>query len=97
VEAQLAYVELDGSPVFVVVSDMAPLPGAGATDVLLHSADLRLVQPPPEVNCERYGALLGSGLGGDPPSPSSSTPLHTPTSTTSTTRHLQESTISSIV
>jgi hypothetical protein len=64
VEAQLAYVEPDGSPVFVVVSDMAPLPGAGATDVLLHSADLRLVQPPPEVKCERYGVLLG----GDPPS-----------------------------
>jgi hypothetical protein len=64
VEAQLAYVELDGSPVFVVVSDMAPLPGAGETEVLLHSADLRLVQPLPEVNCERYGVLLG----GDPPS-----------------------------
>jgi hypothetical protein len=58
VEAQLAYVELDGSPVFVVVSDMAPLPGAGATDVVLHSAGLRLAQPPPEVNCERYGTLL---------------------------------------
>jgi hypothetical protein len=65
VEAHLAYVELDGSPVFVVVSDMAPLPGAGATDVALHSAGLRLAQPPPEVNCERYGALLASSLGGD--------------------------------
>lgn len=66
VEAQLAYVELDGSPVFVVVSDMAPLPGAGATDVALHSAGLRLAQPPPEANCERYGALLASGLGDTP-------------------------------
>ena len=65
VEAQLAYVELDGSPVFVVVSDMSPLPGAGATDVALHSAGLRLAQPPPEVNCERYGTLLASSLGGD--------------------------------
>jgi hypothetical protein len=61
VEAQLAYVEPDGSPVFVVVSDMAPLPGAGATDVALHSAGLRLALPPPEVNCERYGTLLAGG------------------------------------
>ena len=65
VEAQLAYVELDGSPIFVVVSDMAPLPGAGETDVVLHSAGLRLVQPPPEANCERYGTRVGSSLASD--------------------------------
>ena len=34
VETQLAYFDTDSSPVFVVVSDMAPLQAAGITDVL---------------------------------------------------------------
>lgn len=51
-EVQLAYMD-NGRPVFVVVSDLAPLPGAGATEVQL-SSGLERVEPPPEVNCERY-------------------------------------------
>ena len=57
-EAQLAYREADGSPVFIIVSDMTPLPGAGATDVLLLSTGLLLVQPPAAVNCRRYAVEL---------------------------------------
>lgn len=51
-EVQLAYSDA-GQPVFLVVSDTAPLPAAGATEVLL-SSGLERVDPPPEVNCGRY-------------------------------------------
>jgi hypothetical protein len=52
VEAQLAYMDA-GRPVFLVISDMVPLPAAGATEVEL-SAGLEHVQPAAEVNCRRY-------------------------------------------
>ena len=51
-EVQLAYWDA-GSPVFIVISDTAPLPGAGATEVVLSSA-LQRVEPPPDINCRRY-------------------------------------------
>jgi hypothetical protein len=51
-EVQLAYVD-SGRPVFVVVSDLSPLPAAGTIQVLL-SSGLELVEPLPDVNCERY-------------------------------------------
>jgi hypothetical protein len=51
-EVQLAYTD-NGRPVFLVVSDLAPLPAAGATAVLL-SSGLERVEPPPEMNCRRY-------------------------------------------
>jgi len=54
VEAQLAYKEEDGSPVFVVVTDMAPLDGAGITEVLLFGTGLVLVQPASNINCARF-------------------------------------------
>ena len=51
VETQLAYKEMDGSLVFVIVSDMAPLHGAGITDVLLFASGLVLVQAATDMNC----------------------------------------------
>ena len=54
VEAQLAYKEEDGSPVFVVVTDMTPLEGAGITDVLLFGSGLVLVHPASDINCARF-------------------------------------------
>jgi hypothetical protein len=54
VEAQLAYKEEDGSPVFVVVTDMAPLEGAGITEVLLFGTGLAIVQPASHINCDRF-------------------------------------------
>jgi hypothetical protein len=54
-EVQLAYTD-NGRPVFLVVSDLAPLPAAGATGVLL-SSGLERVQPPPEMNCRRFAGL----------------------------------------
>ena len=57
VEAQLAYVDEEHRPVFVVVTDMQPLLEAGSTDVLLFGHDLELVQP--AVDCQRY-AVAGS-------------------------------------
>jgi hypothetical protein len=54
VEAQLAYRETDGSPVFVVVTDMAPLEGAGITEVLLFGTGLALIQPASHINCARF-------------------------------------------
>jgi hypothetical protein len=53
VEAQLAYKEEDESPVFVVVTDMAPLDGAGVTEVLLFGTGLQVVQPASDINCAR--------------------------------------------
>ena len=50
VEVQLAYVD-SSSPVFVVVSDLAPLPPACTIQVLL-SSGLELVEPLPDVNCD---------------------------------------------
>jgi hypothetical protein len=54
VEAQLADKEEDGSPVFVVVTDMTPLEGAGTTEVLLFGTGLVLVQPASDINCARF-------------------------------------------
>jgi hypothetical protein len=51
-EVQLAYMDA-GRPVFLVVSDLAPLPDAGATEVGLASA-LERVDALPGVNCGRY-------------------------------------------
>jgi hypothetical protein len=51
-EVQLAYMDA-GRPVFLVVSDLMPLPAAGATKVVL-SAGLEEVQPPEHLNCRRY-------------------------------------------
>jgi hypothetical protein len=56
VEAQLAYKEEDGSPVFVVVTDMAPLDGAGITEVLLFGTGLERVQPAASMNCARFAS-----------------------------------------
>jgi hypothetical protein len=60
VEAQMAYREADDSPVFIVVSDMAPLQAAGITDVLLFGSSLVLVQPAPDMNCARFA--VGSSI-----------------------------------
>ena len=51
-EVQLAYLDA-GHPVFLVTSNMAQLPTAGLTQVLL-SAGLDVVQPAADVNCGRY-------------------------------------------
>ena len=51
-EVQLAYFDAD-RPVFLVVSDLAPLPAAGATEVVL-SSGLERVEPAPAMNCHRY-------------------------------------------
>jgi hypothetical protein len=53
VEVQLAYTEIDGTHVFIVNSDMQPLPGAGVTDVQLFATGLVPIQISPEVNCSR--------------------------------------------
>jgi hypothetical protein len=57
-EAQLAYMDA-GRPVFLVISTIAPLPEAGATEVQLISG-LEHVQPPAEVNCRRYAGRAHS-------------------------------------
>lgn len=51
-EVQLAYLDA-GQPVFLVVSDIAPLPAAGAVEVLLVSG-LERVDPAQDANCDRY-------------------------------------------
>jgi hypothetical protein len=56
VEAQLAYKEEDGSPVFVVVTGMEPLEGAGITEVLLFGTGLERVQPATSINCARFAS-----------------------------------------
>jgi len=53
VEAQLAYKEANGSLVLAVITDMAPLQAAGATEVLLFATGLDFVQPSSEFNCAR--------------------------------------------
>jgi hypothetical protein len=54
VEAQLTYKEEDGSPVFVIVTDMTPIQGAGITEVLLFGKGLVLMQPASDINCARF-------------------------------------------
>jgi len=56
VEVQLAYKEVDGTHVFVVNSDLKPLPGAGETEVELVGTGLVPIQISPEVNCSRMFA-----------------------------------------
>lgn len=51
-EVQLAYLDA-GQPVFLVVSDIVPLPAAGAVEVLLVSG-LERVEPAQDANCDRY-------------------------------------------
>jgi len=51
-EVQLAYFDA-GLPVFLVVSDLVPLPAAGAVEVLLVSG-LERVEPAQDANCDRY-------------------------------------------
>jgi hypothetical protein len=52
VEVQLAY--FDGpSPVFVIVTYMAPLAAAATTTVALRGVGLEFVEPAPALNCER--------------------------------------------
>ena len=65
VETQLAYFDTDSSPVFVVVSDMAPLQAAGITDVLLFGSGLVPVQPPADMNCARYAVGSAGNVSSD--------------------------------
>ena len=52
VEVQLAYYD-SGSPVFIVVTDMAPLPGAGTTGVSVRGVGMQFVEPASALNCGR--------------------------------------------
>jgi hypothetical protein len=52
VEVQLAYLDA-GSPVFLVVTDMAPLPGAGSTRVSVRGVGMQFVEPADAVSCGR--------------------------------------------
>jgi hypothetical protein len=52
VEVQLAYFEA-GSPVFLVVTNMAPLPGAGMTLVAVRGVGMQFVDPASALACGR--------------------------------------------
>jgi hypothetical protein len=65
VEVQLAYKEVDGTHVFVVNSDLHPLPGAGVTDVQLFATGLTPVQIFPQVNCSRLISSKNSNVTSD--------------------------------
>jgi hypothetical protein len=60
VEVQLAY--FDGtSPVFVVVTDMAPLAAAATTTVAIRGVGLAFVEPAQALNCERLSIAGDAG------------------------------------
>ena len=65
VESQLEYKEEDDSLVFVIVSDMSTLHGAGITDVLLFASGLVLVQPAADMNCARFAVSNVSNVSSD--------------------------------
>ena len=60
VKTQLAYSEADERPVLVVVIDMAPLLGAGITEVLLFVAGLVLEQLAADMNCALAMLTVGN-------------------------------------